>query len=118
LPGISSSEQAEFMARMLLNVFPGRIMWISYPLLKISTDSNELDLELNKLVKKVNSITQKGVELAQQSSSVSLLDGGERIMYLDLAPLQEENIHLYSDIIHHPGKLSEMIVKFIFFLFK
>eukprot|EP00597_Dinobryon_sp_UTEXLB2267_P008481 CAMPEP_0170089508 /NCGR_PEP_ID=MMETSP0019_2-20121128/23557_1 /TAXON_ID=98059 /ORGANISM="Dinobryon sp., Strain UTEXLB2267" /LENGTH=58 /DNA_ID=CAMNT_0010308371 /DNA_START=96 /DNA_END=269 /DNA_ORIENTATION=+ len=36
-----------------------------------------------------------------------------RLAYLNLAPLQLEHLHQYSDVIHHPGTLSETIIRLI-----
>jgi len=87
------------MGNMLLTVFPGRVLWISYPILNIlSTDPT-----VNDLIVTVNRMVRDGVRQVNDP----------RLAYLNLAPLQRENLHQYSDVIHHPGALSEIIIRLI-----
>ena len=79
---------------MLLSVFPGRVLWVSYPVLRG-------DPAANALVVRVNRMVRDGVR--------SIAD--PRIQYLNLIPLQSESFAEYSDAIHHPGVLSEKIVR-------
>ena len=90
---------ARAMGSMLLTVFPGRVLWISYPVLNILSS----DPTVNDLIMMVNKMVRDGVREVNDP----------RLAYLNLAPLQLEHLQQYSDVIHHPGSLSEMIIRLI-----
>lgn len=87
------------MGSMLMTVFPGRVLWLSYPVLNILSS----DPTVNDLIVKVNKMVRDGVRKVDNP----------RLAYLNLAPLQLEHLQQYSDVIHHPGSLSEMIIRLI-----
>ena len=87
------------MARMALSVFPGRIVWLSYPML----NSMQSDPTVNDLILKVNRMVRDAVRLVNVP----------RIAYLNLAPLQFESLAQYTDTVHHPGPLSEKIIRLL-----
>ena len=79
---------------ILTTVFPGAIIWLPYPYYTGN----------NGLVEEANNFTRAVIE-----SFCS-----ERIIFLNTFTLLKENSNLYSDFIHHPGKLSDMVVHAIF----
>lgn len=98
IPNITSADYAYYAGQILLKVFPGRIIWISYPIIKTSEEVT------NQMITKVNQQVNEGINRITNN----------RIMYLNLSPLLLENIDKYSDMIHHPGTLSEYVIKLIF----
>mmetsp|Transcript_33353 Transcript_33353/g.48337 ORF Transcript_33353/g.48337 Transcript_33353/m.48337 type:complete len:170 (+) Transcript_33353:389-898(+) len=80
---------------MLTSVFPGAIIWLPYPF-----------MGANESVEKVNNFIRASIE-----SYCS-----ERVIFLNTYPLLRDHQHLYGDHIHHPGKLSDMVVYTIFSL--
>lgn len=90
---------AAWAARMLLSVFPGRILWISYPMV----NAPHLPL-VNNMITKVNSITNYGINSVNHS----------RIQFVDLSSMLSDNMHLYKDMIHHHGDLSRMVIDSLF----
>ena len=116
---------AAAMAEMVLSVFPGRILWVSYPVLHCPPGGDgNCPASLNGLIQQVNRMVRDGVRMAVQarraSSSSSSSNGGAggggeaaRIAYVNLAPLQLESLGEYADVVHHPGPLSEKIVRLL-----
>ena len=100
-PNVTSVALMRERALMLLRVFPGRILWLSYPYLNLKDESNRLNEVINKMMR-------------DAVYSISKLHPNPRIQFLNLEPIQSENLQLYSDIIHHPGTLSEHIIDLIF----
>ena len=63
---------------------------------------------MNGLIQSVNRMVRDGVKKALERSSSS-----SRMAYVNLAPLQLESLREYSDVVHHPGPLSEKIVRLL-----
>jgi len=82
---------------MLLSVFPGAIIWLPYPF-----------IGTNESVEQVNTFLRAAIETYCS----------ERLIFLNTYSLLKDHKHLYLDGIHHPGKLSDMVVKAIFSLLK
>ena len=94
---------------MLLRVFPGPIIWHSYAYLNMKKNqhisSNKLNfspvhtnLDLNRCFAYGNSMMKCAAR------------GKDRVTFVNLQPLQARRISEYSDLIHHPGKISRDIV--------
>jgi hypothetical protein len=81
-----------------LRHFPGPIIWMSYPHVKG---------EFYKYWEYIQ-YTNDAVKCA-----ISTLNS-DRFVFLNVLALQKENEHLYQDLIHHPGRLSQMIIDLIF----
>jgi hypothetical protein len=97
-PGVISVDDTLIFINYLITFFPGRIIWLSYPVVT--------SMETHKLVSSVNQVISEGVTSSNNP----------RVLYLNLQPLQSENAHLYVDEIHHPGLLSMWVVKTIEFI--
>ena len=97
------------MAEMVLSVFPGRVLWVSYPMLNCPAGDANCPASMNGLIQSVNRMVRDGVKKALERSSSS----SSRMAYVNLAPLQLESLREYSDLVHHPGPLSEKIVRLL-----
>ena len=85
------------VAIQLLSVFPGLVLWLSYPYVICGADCVAC-------IKSMNVATREGITMVEST----------RATFLNLLPLQTEFSNLYIDVIHHPGKLSQMAIKFVY----
>jgi hypothetical protein len=102
MDGANDNNAAE-LVDMLLEIFPGYIIWHSFPCLNIAYDiQGHADLT-----------TQKQLQTAGHKVKAAII-GRERAVFLDVYGLQSTNLDLYKDMIHHPGEFSTMIVKLMY----
>ena len=87
---------------MYSNVFSGAIIWLSLPYWR--------EPSLNVTLSRESTIVRKNAFIREAINSYC----SERIIFLNTFPLLKNNSHLYADPIHHPGKLSDMVVQAIF----
>jgi len=83
---------------MLTNIFPGAIIWLPYPFIIAGHGTRCEEVE------KVNEFIRESIE-----SYCS-----DRVLYLNTYAMLKDHVHLYGDHIHHPGKLSDMVVLALF----
>ena len=83
----------------LLSVFPGYIIWHSYPYLVLEKDRS-------KAGHKCLLACQDQMYKASHEVQAALRGRSERAMYLDLWEYQSRHKNQYGDMIHHPGNLS------------
>ena len=96
-PKVLSSEIASWEGNRLLRLFPGRIIWLSYPHLNLEPAKGE---HTNEMIDRVNNLNQEGISRPNSS----------RLRFLNLTPFLASFHGLYVDVIHHPGKLSKMVL--------
>ena len=100
----NSFESAELSAHrildILIRVFPGAIVWLPYPHIGYP----EYNATISEMIENSNAFVKLTIE-----SYCS-----ERIRFFNTYPLLRSSLHLYSDSIHHPGLLSDMVVLAIF----
>lgn len=103
-----STEMIISLLELTTSQFQGAILWVSFPLLKTTFES-EQDDDLhqkydtdytNNCIKHINSLVEKSITMFSH----------DRVRYLNVNPIQEHYFHDYNDRIHHAGKLSERIV--------
>jgi hypothetical protein len=83
--------------KTVLQNFPGSVIYLSYPYLTKGWNVH------NDNMHGINNITKCAVAKINN----------ERLAYIDLRSIQEENYKLYSDYIHHEGALSKMVIQII-----
>lgn len=88
---------------MLLRVFPGLIIWHSYPFLHAAKNDVKLAWDINAC--------SRAVSKQALCAASSARDYRSRIEFVDLSGIQSTRLDLYKDLIHHPGILSEQILK-------
>ncbi|CAE7197278.1 unnamed protein product [Symbiodinium sp. CCMP2456] len=97
------------LLRMLHDVFPGLIIWQSYPFVLRERDSHRRLLrEHVETIHRMNARTEKAIKSFQEGYA-SACDA--RILFDDFWPLQVKHANMYQDVIHHPGPLSNIIVQ-------
>ncbi len=84
---------------MLLRVFPGKILWVSYPLMNLKLFHFAED-HINENIVRVNNIISEGIKQTNNS----------RIRYVDVSDILSAHFDMYSDHVHHPGPLSQMVI--------
>ena len=89
---------------IVLDFFPGTILWVNFPYIKSINNENYHDL--NKGYDYFNTITSKAIDIKTSEK--------HRLKYMNVLPLQMENLNHYSDNIHHHGPLSQLIIDYIF----
>jgi hypothetical protein len=92
---------AKQVMHMLLDVFPGAIIWHSFPHLNLDNNGEQFSGDLNDWNKAFSY-----VDSLVKCSSLPY----DRILYVDLRLEQETRQSEYRDVIHHPGKLSMDLV--------
>lgn len=80
----------------LLQSFPGAIIWLPFPYTR--------SIIPYKMIEDSNSFTLKAIEAICS----------ERLLFINTYPILKSQNHLYIDDIHHPGVLSDIVVKIIF----
>lgn len=101
LAAASELSDAPAVLGLLLRTFPGRIVYHSWPHLRMQYDGGRAPFDLNPC----HRFMDERVSCAAAAHP--------RLLFVDLRPLQEQHAHLYQsrDFIHHAGALSELIVK-------
>jgi hypothetical protein len=116
------------MVEKVMRLFPGRILWVSYPYLRnAAAVMNQQISSVNKQVSQAvaaAAATEYAAASSAESSELAeaavarddvkhLAWTDKRVQYVNLEPLQREYLHSYIDFIHHPGVLSELIIKYL-----
>ena len=99
------ADHAEII-RMLLRVWPGLIVWHSFPHLRMSLDTSghvAADWDLNQCYSAIDARLRCATRLFT-----------DRVRFLDLRGVQRLRESEYADFIHHPGALSEVAVAMLF----
>lgn len=91
------------IVRNVLAAFPGTVLWTTYPHWRG-------DKRTDACYRKVFGLVQRAIGGAAEQHS----DLRARVAFVNLYPIQLQLQHLYADLIHHPGALSEYIVKLLF----
>lgn len=99
---------AAVVFQMLLDTFPGRIIWHSYPFLRLELDGHKSPF-LNYCFRQLNQLT--ACVLARFTKQHQ--QQAHRLHFIDLEPLQKTSIEKYVDLIHHPGELSNVIINLL-----
>lgn len=114
-PGVLTYDLMVATVKRLLTLFPGRILWVSFPHVK---DNN---VTLNSMIVDINIAMSKAVKDASANMATAAameltsdqMWTGCRAQYVNISPLQKEHLSSYIDTVHHPGLLSELIVKYL-----
>ena len=97
------------LLRMLHDVFPGLIIWQSYPFVLRERDNYRRVLpEHVEGIRRMNARTEKAIKSFQEGYATAC---DARILFDDFWPLQVKHADMYQDAIHHPGPLSSIIVQ-------
>ena len=96
----SAHADHEAILKMLLRVFPGAIIWHSFPHLVMRHHRGKVPpFELNRCYETIDHRMRCA---ARQF---------ERVRFLDLRHLQQQHNASYRDFIHHPGLISDTVVR-------
>ena len=93
------------IALVLLRAFPGLVLWHSYPALDMARHMGPRPFDINACFSRINDAISCAV------SDATLQRAFLRLRFVDLRPLQQSRLHEYADFIHHPGEISERIVR-------
>ena len=96
------------LLRMLHEVFPGLVVWQSYPFVLRERDSHSRLLpEHVEAIHRMNARTKEAIKSFQEGYATAC---DARMLFEDFWPLQVKHADMYRDLIHHPGPLSNIIV--------
>ena len=93
------------LEQMLVHGFPGAILWHSYAYVDMARHTGDRSFDFNHCFDRISNATACALSRGRAGA------GPSRMHFVDLRALERSRLSEYADAIHHPGKLSEAIVK-------
>lgn len=107
---------------MILHAFPGAVIFHSYPAINMKPYEKEAakkkkkqatPWDLNVCYRDLAKIEKCAIKTAIERKGKRAMKS-PRAAFIDLFPIQQGKFDLYTDAIHHPGKLSEEVLEHMF----